>query len=185
MLVQRRWTIIIYFNMLTDEDDASTIYQQGTPEELMGKIWYHGRISHKMAKTRLKAESSDCFLLRDSTTSPGGFSLSLKYHGAIKHFIMDRDIQSDEYVVHGTKKSFPSIPELIDHYMHHPISAGGETLWMPCLQEVSSMSNMVAVCTSWFVVLPQNQLPLNLKCSRFACNCCMPQLHSVLIWVST
>lgn len=114
----------------------------------MGKMWYHGRISHKTAKRRLKAEPCDCFLLRDSTTSPGGFSLSLKYHGAIKHFIVDRDIQSDEYVIHGTKKSFPSIPELIDYYMHHPISAGGETLWMPCLQDVSSMSNMVAVYTS-------------------------------------
>ena len=148
-------------------------------------MWYHGRISHKTAKTRLKAESSDCFLLRDSTMSPGGFSLSLKYHGAIKHFIVDRDIQSDEYVVHGTKKSFPSIPELIDHYMHHPISAGGETLWMPCLQEVSSMSKMVAVRTFWFVVLPQDQLPLNLKCSRFACNCCMPQLNSVFVLLTT
>ena len=70
----------------------------------MGKMWYHGRISHKTAKRRLKAEPRDCFLLRDSTTSPGGFSLSLMYRGAIKHFIVDRDIQSDEYVIHGTKK---------------------------------------------------------------------------------
>ena len=104
----------------------------------MTKTWYHGKISHKEAETRLKAESSDCFLLRSIERGAANFSLAVKYRGAIKHYLIERSV-IDEYEIKGTEKSFPSILKLIYYYMEHPISADGELLWTPCSKNSSGI----------------------------------------------
>ena len=125
----------------SSEDDRSTVYQHGTPEELMTKMWYHEKISHKVAEMRLKTETSDCFLLRSIERGAANFSLAVKYRGAIKHYLIERSV-TDEYELKGTEKSFPSILKLIHYYMEHPILADGELLWTPCSKNCSGINGM-------------------------------------------
>ena len=113
------------------DDDLSTVYGQGTPEELMGKKWYHGKISHKVAERKLKTESSGSFLLRSVEKGAASFALSMTYQGKFKHYLIERNV-NDEYELQGTEKPFPSILALIDYYTEHPISGSGEKLQTPC-----------------------------------------------------
>jgi len=87
---------------------------------------------------RLKAESSDCFLLRSIERGAANFSLAVKCQGAIKHYLVERSV-NDEYELIGTEKSFHSLSELIYYYMQHPISASEELLWTPCSKNSSGI----------------------------------------------
>ena len=78
-------------------------------------------ITRETAEERLEHGPSGCFLVRESETKPGCFSLSLKYPGGVAHFSIERK-DSGLYEVLGTHKGFTTLPDLIDHFKHHPIS---------------------------------------------------------------
>ena len=93
----------------------------GFPVELLREVWYHTGITRETAEERLEHGASGCFLVRESETKPGCFSLSLKYPGGVAHFPIERK-DSGLYEVPGTHKGFTTLPDLIDHFKHHPIS---------------------------------------------------------------
>ena len=78
-------------------------------------------ITRETAEKRLEHGASGCFLVRESETKPNCFSLSLKYPGGVAHFSIERK-DSGLYEVLGTHKGFTTLPDLIDHFKHHPIS---------------------------------------------------------------
>ena len=84
-------------------------------------MWFHTGITRETAEERLEHSSSGCFLVRESKTKVGCFSLSLKHPGGIAHFTIERK-DSGLYEVTGTHKGFTSLPNLIDHFKNHPIS---------------------------------------------------------------
>ena len=84
-------------------------------------MWYHAGITRETAEERLEHASSGCFLVRESKTKVGCFSLSLKHPECIAHFTIDRK-DSGLYELTGTHKGFTSLHYLIDHFKNLPIS---------------------------------------------------------------
>ena len=93
----------------------------GFPVELLREVWYHTGITRETAEEQLEHGASGYFLVRESETKPGCFSLSLKHPGGIAHYPIERK-DSRLYEVPGTHKGFTTLPDLIDHFKHYPIS---------------------------------------------------------------
>ena len=101
-------------------------------------MWYHTGITRKTAEERLEHTSSGYFLVRESETQVGCFSLSVKHPEGIAHFTIGRK-DCGLYEVTGTHKGFTTLPDLIDHFKHHPISEDPyRQLRYPCSKFIHS-----------------------------------------------
>ena len=93
------------------------------------KVWYHGVMSRQQCDSLLNAYAEDGdFLIRNSETSAGDFSVSLKAPVRNKHFRVH--YVNDGFCI-GQRK-FDSLDELVEHYKRTPIytSATGEKMFL-------------------------------------------------------
>ncbi|NWW18906.1 GRAP protein, partial [Falcunculus frontatus] len=89
--------------------------QPGAPRR-----WYAGRISRNLAEERLlKRNHLGAFLIRDSESTPGEFSLSVSYGKHVQHFKVLRE-RNGKYFLWEEK--FNSLNELVDFYRMTTIS---------------------------------------------------------------
>lgn len=98
-------------------------------EEIRGKPWYFGQISRSECDILMAEKGQDGdFLVRDSESTTGDFSVSLKAPGRNKHFRVH--VESGMYCI-GQRK-FVSLQQLVDHYQRAPIytSQKGEKLFL-------------------------------------------------------
>jgi len=98
-------------------------------EEVSGKPWYYGPISRGDCDTIMAEKGQDGdFLIRDSESNTGDFSVSLKAPGRNKHFRVH--VEAGMYCI-GQRK-FVSLQQLVDHYQRAPIytSQKGEKLFL-------------------------------------------------------
>ena len=124
--------VYILFTAISQPPESVHTYDVGFPVELLKEVWYHTGITRETGKERLEHGASGCFLVRESVTKPGCFSLSLKHPGGIAHYPIERKV-SGLYEIPGTHKSFTTLPDLIDHFKHHPISEDPQRqLISPC-----------------------------------------------------
>ncbi|XP_055304086.1 cytoplasmic protein NCK1 [Sitodiplosis mosellana] len=96
---------------------------------LAGKSWYYGAITRSQCDTVLNSHGHDGdFLIRDSETNMGDFSVSLKAPGRNKHFRVH--VENGMYCI-GQRK-FHSLDQLVDHYQRAPIYTNkqGEKLYL-------------------------------------------------------
>lgn len=96
---------------------------------LSGKSWYYGAITRGQCDTVLNTHGHDGdFLIRDSETNGGDFSVSLKAPGRNKHFRVNVD--NGMYCI-GQRK-FQTLDQLVDHYQRAPIYTNkqGEKLYL-------------------------------------------------------
>ncbi|KAM9040952.1 SH2/SH3 adapter protein dreadlocks-like, partial [Megaptera novaeangliae] len=85
---------------------------------LSGKSWYYGAITRNQCDTVLNSHGHDGdFLIRDSETNSGDFSVSLKAPGRNKHFRVH--VEGNMYCI-GQRK-FHTLDQLVDHYQRAPI----------------------------------------------------------------
>ncbi|NWV22844.1 GRAP protein, partial [Origma solitaria] len=76
--------------------------------------WYAGRISRHLAEERLlQRNHPGAFLIRDSESAPGEFSLSVNYGKHVQHFKVLRE-RNGKYFLWEEK--FNSLNELVDFY---------------------------------------------------------------------
>ncbi|NWW77190.1 GRAP protein, partial [Climacteris rufus] len=76
--------------------------------------WYAGRISRHLAEERLlQRNHRGAFLIRDSESAPGEFSLSVNYGKHVQHFKVLRE-RNGKYFLWQEK--FNSLNELVDFY---------------------------------------------------------------------
>ncbi|XP_074960820.1 GRB2-related adapter protein isoform X2 [Phalacrocorax aristotelis] len=76
--------------------------------------WYVGRISRHLAEERLlKCKHLGAFLIRDSESTPGEFSISVNYGQHVQHFKVLRE-RNGKYFLWEEK--FNSLNELVDFY---------------------------------------------------------------------
>ncbi|XP_068099614.1 GRB2-related adapter protein [Hyperolius riggenbachi] len=76
--------------------------------------WYEGRISRQKAEEILMQKRFlGAFLIRDSESSPGEFSISVNYGHHVQHFKVLRE-RNGTYYLWDTK--FGSLNELVDFY---------------------------------------------------------------------
>ncbi|NXM55039.1 GRAP protein, partial [Illadopsis cleaveri] len=82
--------------------------------------WYAGRISRHLAEERLLQRNHlGAFLIRDSESAPGEFSLSVSYGKQVQHFKVLRE-RNGKYFLWEEK--FNSLNELVDFYRTTTIS---------------------------------------------------------------
>nr|CAD7394534.1 unnamed protein product [Timema cristinae] len=96
---------------------------------LMGKPWYYGNITRAQCDTLLNQHGHDGdFLIRDSETNVGDYSVSLKAPGRNKHFRVH--VEGALYCI-GQRK-FHTLDQLVDHYQRAPIYTNkqGEKLYL-------------------------------------------------------
>ncbi|NXK93798.1 GRAP protein, partial [Formicarius rufipectus] len=76
--------------------------------------WYAGRISRQLAeKELLKRNHPGAFLIRESESAPGEFSISVNYGKHVQHFKVLRE-RNGKYFLWEEK--FNSLNELVDFY---------------------------------------------------------------------
>lgn len=82
--------------------------------------WFHGKISRKQAEDLILCEQHNgAFLLRESESMPGDFSLSVKFKDKVQHFKVLRD-GAGKYYLYVVK--FNSLNELVDFYRTSSVS---------------------------------------------------------------
>jgi abelson tyrosine-protein kinase 1 len=82
--------------------------------------WYHGRISRNAAEYLLSSGINGSFLVRESESSPGQLSISLRYDGRVYHYRVSSSTDSKYYV--SSENRFSTIAELVHH---HSVNADG------------------------------------------------------------
>ncbi|KAM4698772.1 GRB2-related adapter protein [Rhinophrynus dorsalis] len=88
--------------------------------------WYAGRISRQVAEEMLlKRKFVGAFLIRESESSPGEFSISVNYGQHVQHFKVLRE-NSGFYFLWETK--FSSLNELVDYYRTNSIAKSQQVL---------------------------------------------------------
>lgn len=97
--------------------------------DLTNQIWYYGSISRGDCDKLLNDFAKDGdFLIRDSETNIGDYSVSLKAPQRNKHF----RVKYSDGIYHIGQRSFPSLEQLIEHYKKAPIytSPDGDKLYL-------------------------------------------------------
>lgn len=82
--------------------------------------WYHGPISRNAAEYLLSSGINGSFLVRESESSPGQRSISLRYEGRVYHYRINEDGDGKVFVTAESK--FSTLAELVHH--HSMISDG-------------------------------------------------------------
>ncbi|XP_041987041.1 tyrosine-protein kinase Abl isoform X2 [Aricia agestis] len=76
--------------------------------------WYHGPISRNAAEYLLSSGINGSFLVRESESSPGQRSISLRYEGRVYHYRINEDTDGKVYVTSESK--FGTLAELVHHH---------------------------------------------------------------------
>lgn len=90
--------------------------------------WYHGPISRNAAEYLLSSGINGSFLVRESESSPGQRSISLRYEGRVYHYRIQEDAEGKVYVTAEYK--FNTLAELVHH---HSVLHEGHGLITPLL----------------------------------------------------
>ncbi|XP_053221210.1 GRB2-related adapter protein [Podarcis raffonei] len=86
--------------------------------------WYSGKLSRQAAEdVLLKRNFQGAFLIRESESSPGDFSISVNYGDQVLHFKVLRE-KKGKY--HLWDEKFDSINELVDFYRTTTIAKKGQ-----------------------------------------------------------
>uniref|UniRef100_A0A6G1SIF7 Cytoplasmic protein NCK2 n=1 Tax=Aceria tosichella TaxID=561515 RepID=A0A6G1SIF7_9ACAR len=113
----------------TVESLVQSAHELAVKLNLNERVWYHGVMSRLQCDQLLNAYADDGdFLVRNSETSAGEFSVSLKAPMRNKHFRV-------HYVNEGFcigQRTFATLDELVEHYKRTPIytSASGEKMFL-------------------------------------------------------
>ncbi|XP_053208153.1 tyrosine-protein kinase Abl-like [Panonychus citri] len=79
--------------------------------------WYHGQIIRSSAECLLSSGINGSFLVRESESSPGQRSISLRYEGRVYHYRINEDNEGKVYV--SAKCRFNTLAELVHHHSMH------------------------------------------------------------------
>ncbi|KAK2719901.1 tyrosine-protein kinase Abl-like isoform X2 [Artemia franciscana] len=92
-----------------------------TPANSLEKhSWYHGPISRNAAEYLLSSGINGSFLVRESESSPGQRSISLRYEGRVYHYRISEDSEGRVFVTSDSR--FNTLAELVHH---HSLNADG------------------------------------------------------------
>uniref|UniRef100_A0A1I7Z3R1 Cytoplasmic protein NCK1 n=1 Tax=Steinernema glaseri TaxID=37863 RepID=A0A1I7Z3R1_9BILA len=82
--------------------------------------WYYGRLTRDQSDAELNSRGMDGdYLVRDSESNPGDYSISLKACSRNKHFWVQVDTATGQFKIGN--RTFPSMDSLLLHYTTSPI----------------------------------------------------------------
>eukprot|EP01147_Barroeca_monosierra_P005601 gene5601-181_t len=90
------------------------------PPRFQRKHWLHGRISSEDAKNILASHHPGAFLIRESASTPGNFTLSFHSQDAIEHFRI-AVVDFMDYQLGG--RHFGCLEDIVLHYMQSPLTS--------------------------------------------------------------
>ncbi|KAM4721184.1 tyrosine-protein kinase ABL2 [Rhinophrynus dorsalis] len=76
--------------------------------------WYHGPVSRSAAEYLLSSLINGSFLVRESESSPGQLSISLRYEGRVYHYRINTASDGKVYVT--AESRFTTLAELVHHH---------------------------------------------------------------------
>ncbi|KAM4635293.1 tyrosine-protein kinase ABL1 isoform 2-T2 [Polymixia lowei] len=76
--------------------------------------WYHGPVSRNAAEYLLSSGINGSFLVRESESSPGQRSISLRYEGRVYHYRINTASDGKLYV--SSESRFNALAELVHHH---------------------------------------------------------------------
>ncbi|XP_061744193.1 tyrosine-protein kinase ABL2 isoform X5 [Nerophis ophidion] len=76
--------------------------------------WYHGPVSRSAAEYLLSSLINGSFLVRESESSPGQLSISLRYEGRVYHYRINTSSDGKVYVT--SESRFATLAELVHHH---------------------------------------------------------------------
>ncbi|XP_034047534.1 tyrosine-protein kinase ABL1 isoform X2 [Thalassophryne amazonica] len=76
--------------------------------------WYHGPVSRNAAEYLLSSGINGSFLVRESESSPGQMSISLRYEGRVYHYRINTASDAKLYV--SSESRFNTLAELVHHH---------------------------------------------------------------------
>ncbi|XP_033732015.1 tyrosine-protein kinase Abl-like isoform X2 [Pecten maximus] len=79
--------------------------------------WYHGQISRNASEYLLSSGINGSFLVRESESSPGQRSISVRFEGRVYHYRISED--SDGKVFVTQEHRFNTLAELVHHHSIH------------------------------------------------------------------
>ncbi|XP_035769040.1 tyrosine-protein kinase ABL2 [Neolamprologus brichardi] len=80
--------------------------------------WYHGPVSRSAAEYLLSSLINGSFLVRESESSPGQLSISLRYEGRVYHYRINTATDGKVYVT--SESRFATLAELVHHHSTVP-----------------------------------------------------------------
>ncbi|XP_065901648.1 crk-like protein [Dysidea avara] len=84
-------------------------------QDIRKASWYHGRIDRMTTEAVLGGKRAGLFLVRDSSTCPGDYVLSVSENSRVSHYIITR--RGGQYVIGD--QTFEDIPQVIEFYRRH------------------------------------------------------------------
>uniref|UniRef100_A0A915AI09 Tyrosine-protein kinase n=1 Tax=Parascaris univalens TaxID=6257 RepID=A0A915AI09_PARUN len=89
-----------------------------TPANSLEKhSWYHGKVSRSESEYLLSSGINGSFLVRESETSIGQFSISVRHDGRVYHYRISVDHRDWLYITQECK--FKTLGELVHHHSLH------------------------------------------------------------------
>lgn len=116
----------------TGVDDSSSGFLV-IESALVDEEWYWGKIDDNDAVALLKDKGDGTFLVRQSTSKPGTFSVSLVLAKNVIHIRIDN--KEDGFALGPTRDSYPSISDLVKHSGSIVGVEHGETKQYICVEE--------------------------------------------------
>jgi len=87
--------------------------QQRAEVKLHAMPWMHGKISREQAEDLLKPRSNGLYLVRESTSFPGDYTLCVCFSGSVEHYrVYSRDCR----LTIDDESFFKNLTQLIEHY---------------------------------------------------------------------
>ncbi|XP_071029676.1 GRB2-related adapter protein-like [Oncorhynchus clarkii lewisi] len=84
--------------------------------------WFAGRVSRGVAEGRLRQRDQGAFIVRESESAPGEFSMSVSYGDHVQHFKVLQD-RSGQYFV--WEEMFFSLNQMVEFYHRYSIAKEG------------------------------------------------------------
>nr|XP_037850717.1 crk-like protein [Chlorocebus sabaeus] len=78
--------------------------------------WYMGPVSRQEAQTRLQGQRHGMFLVRDSSTCPGDYVLSVSENSRVSHYIIN-SLPNRRFKIGD--QEFDHLPALLEFYKIH------------------------------------------------------------------
>ncbi|KAL5516935.1 hypothetical protein EMCRGX_G002386 [Ephydatia muelleri] len=110
-----------------DKSKAESGKMSETDEEkhkvlLKSMPWFHGQISRAESNRLLTSQSNGTFLIRNSQTYPGDYTLSVSFERKVQHYHITRNAAGKITV--GKKMYFDTLINLVEHYQKNADELG-------------------------------------------------------------
>ncbi len=81
--------------------------------------WFFSNVTRAEAELSLSSGINGSFLIRESESKPGQYSISLRYNGRVHHYRIHIDPSTGQYYV-VPKSKFETLGELVKHHSKNP-----------------------------------------------------------------